>query len=71
VYPYAAAGLAAAKKRKEHENFALFSNHNRSLLRWQPGAMIIGHSPAYRSTCLISKFERNFCCSLLALPSGY
>ncbi len=33
--------LLVRKKRKE--KFTLFSDHNGSLLRWQPGAMTIGH----------------------------
>jgi len=33
------------KKRKRKEKFTLFSDHNGSLLRRQPGAMTIGHSP--------------------------
>jgi len=35
--------LSFEKKRKE--KFTLFSDHNGSLLRRQPGAMTIGHSP--------------------------
>ena len=30
---------------KEKKSFTLFSDYNRSLLRRQPGAMTIGHSP--------------------------
>ena len=30
---------------KKKEKFMLFSDHNGSLLRRQPGAMTIGHSP--------------------------
>jgi len=33
------------KEKKRKEKFTLFSDHNGSLLRRQPGAMTIGHSP--------------------------
>ena len=32
-------------RKKEKEKFTLFSDHNGSLLRRQPGAMTIGHNP--------------------------
>jgi len=32
-------------EKKSKEKFTLFSDHNGSLLRRQPGAMNIGHSP--------------------------
>ncbi len=32
-------------EKKSKEKFTLFSDHNGSLLRRQPGAMTIGHSP--------------------------
>ncbi len=35
----------AGARKKRKENFTLFSDHNGSLLRRQPGAMTIGHSP--------------------------
>ena len=35
----------AVREKKRKEKFMLFSDHNGSLLRRQPGAMTIGHSP--------------------------
>ncbi len=37
-------------------------------LKWR---IPICSSWTYHSICLISKYERNFCCSLLAPASGY
>jgi len=37
--------LTGAVQRKRKEKFMLFSDHSGSLLRRQPGAMTIGHSP--------------------------
>jgi len=37
--------LKNEKEKKRKEKFTLFSDHNGSLLRRQPGAMTIGHSP--------------------------
>jgi len=38
-------GKIRKKRKKETTKFMLFSDHNGSLLRRQPEAMTIGHSP--------------------------
>ena len=38
-------GGVRARDRKNLKKFTLFTDHNGSLLRRQPGAMTIGHSP--------------------------
>jgi len=37
--------MLSIQEKKRKEKFTLFSDHNGSLLRRQPGAMTIGHSP--------------------------
>jgi hypothetical protein len=43
LLPWLARASSSLAERKE--KFTLFSDHNGSLLRRQPGAMTIGHSP--------------------------